>query len=297
VSAVQVKISMGNSANRNPISVLRRVATACVMAVAAAGLSACASDDDLDLSAYVQDLEPADVLYNQGLANLEAGKLTEASRKFEAVERDHPYSEFGRKAQVMKAFTQYRMGSYSDAIASARQYLALYPSSDDSAYAHYIVGLAYHRQIKDVTRDQREARGTISAMQELIDRFPDSEYVPDAKSKMLFARDQLAGKEMQVGRYYQERREYLAAITRFKTVVQTYPNTRHVEEALHRLTETYFAMGLTAEAQTAAAVLGNNFPDSEWYKDSYTLLQTGGLAPQSVGTNWLTQVGKSLVGA
>ncbi|MGL4406310.1 MAG: outer membrane protein assembly factor BamD, partial [Notoacmeibacter sp.] len=136
-----------------------------------------------------------------------------------------------------------------------------------------------------------------TAMQELIDRYPDSEYVDDAKDKIIFARDQLAGKEMQVGRYYQERKEYIASITRYKTVVQTYGNTRHVEEALLRLTETYYAMGLTAEAQTAAAVLGNNFPDSEWYKDSYTLLQTGGLEPREVGSNWLTKVGRSLVGA
>jgi outer membrane protein assembly factor BamD len=261
-------------------------------------LAACAGGEkDLDLSAYVQDLEPADVLYNQGLANLQAGKLREASRKFAAVERDHPFTEFGRKAQVMSAFTQYRQGNYRDAITSARRYLSVYPTSDESAYAQYIIGLANYRQIKDVTRDQREARATVAAMQELVDRFPESEYVEDAKAKIIFARDQLAGKEMQVGRYYQERREYLAAITRFKAVVQTYSDTRHVEEALHRLTETYLAMGLTAEAQTAAAVLGNNFPDSEWYKDSFALLQGGGLRPQSIGSNWLTQIGRSLIGA
>lgn len=274
-----------------------RFAAACGLAALALGLSGCASDDDIDLAVYAQNVEPADVLYNQALANLQAGKLTEASRKFETIQRDHPYSEFGRKAQVMGAFAKYRMGSYNEAITAARQYLTVYPTSDDSAYAQYIIGLAYYRQIKDVTRDQKEARGTIAAMQELIDRFPESEYVDDAKDKIILARDQLAGKEMQVGRYYQERREYLAAITRFKSVVQTYSNTRHVEEALHRLTETYMAMGLTAEAQTSAAVLGNNFPDSEWYKDSYTLLQSGGLRPQEVGTNWLTKIGRTLVGA
>jgi outer membrane protein assembly factor BamD len=261
------------------------------------GLSACTGEPDYDLSAYVADTEPADVLYNQGLANLQAGKLNEASRKFEAVERDHPYTEFGRKSKVMIAFTKYRMGDYEDAIKASRQYLQLFPASDDSAYAQYIIGLAYYRQIKDVTRDQKEARGCMAAMQELIDRFPESEYVDDAKEKIIFARDQLAGKEMQVGRYYQERREYIASVTRFKKVVQEYGNTRHVEEALLRLTETYYAMGLAAEAQTAAAVLGNNFPDSPWYKDSYALLQSGGLSPKEVGTNWLTQIGKTLVGA
>jgi outer membrane protein assembly factor BamD len=261
------------------------------------GLAGCATEQDIDLSKYVAEIEAPDVLYNQGLANLEAGKLVEASRKFEAVDRDHPYSDFGRKAKVMIAFTKYRQGEYKGAIESGRRFVTEFPADPDAAYAQYIVGLAYYRQIKDVTRDQREARSTAAAMQELVDRYPESEYVDDAKEKIIFARDQLAGKEMQVGRYYQERREYIAAITRFKAVVQTYGNTRHVEEALLRLTETYYSMGLTAEAQTAAAVLGNNFPDSEWYKDSYTLLQSGGLEPREVGNNWLTQVGRTLVGA
>jgi outer membrane protein assembly factor BamD len=261
------------------------------------GVAGCASDDDIDLARYVQETDPPEVLYNQGLANLEAGKLTEASRKFEAIDRDHPYSDFGRKAKVMIAFTKYRQGDQKGAIEAGRRFVTEFPADPDAAYAQYIVGLAYFRQIKDVTRDQREARSTAAAMQELVDRYPDSEYVPDAKEKILFARDQLAGKEMQVGRYYMERREFIAAVTRFKLVVQTYGNTRHVEEALLRLTETYYAMGLAAEAQTAAAVLGNNFPDSEWYKDAYALLQSGGLEPREVGSNWLTQIGRSLVGA
>jgi outer membrane protein assembly factor BamD len=281
------------------ISSFFRARTAILLfaSVISIGLAGCASEQDIDLSKYVAEIEAPDVLYNQGLANLEAGKLNEASRKFEAIDRDHPYSDFGRKAKVMIAFTKYRQGEYKGAIESGRRFVTEFPADPDAAYAQYIVGLAYYRQIKDVTRDQREARSTAAAMQELVDRYPDSEYVDDAKDKIIFARDQLAGKEMQVGRYYQERREFIAAITRFKAVVQTYGNTRHVEEALLRLTETYYAMGLTAEAQTAAAVLGNNFPDSEWYKDSYTLLQTGGLEPREVGSNWLTKVGKSLIGA
>lgn len=268
-----------------------------IIAAFSLALAGCATEQDIDLSKYVAEIDAPDVLYNQGLANLEAGKLVEASRKFEAVDRDHPYSDFGRKAKVMIAYTKYRQGEYKGAIEAGRRFVNEFPADPDAAYAQYIIGLAYYRQIKDVTRDQREARSTAAAMQELIDRYPDSEYVDDAKEKMIFARDQLAGKEMQVGRYYQERKEYIASITRYKAVVQTYGNTRHVEEALLRLTETYYAMGLTAEAQTAAAVLGNNFPDSEWYKDSYKLLQTGGLEPREVGSNWLTKVGRTLVGA
>jgi outer membrane protein assembly factor BamD len=255
-------------------------------------LSACASDDDVDLATYVEQTEPADVLYNQGLANLEQGNLREAGKKFEAVDRQHPYSEQARKSMVMAAFAQYRQGNYTDAINSAKRYVNLYPSNPDAAYAQYIIGLSYYRQIRDVTQDQKEARRTIEAMDELVQRWPESEYVEDAKTKMRFARDQLAGKEMQIGRYYLERREYIAAIKRFRTVVENYSNTRQVEEALARLAEAYYAMGLTDEAQTAAAVLGNNYPDSQWYKDSYALLQSGGLQPRENTGSWLSKAGK-----
>jgi len=237
------------------------------------------------------------VLYNQALANMNAGRLSEASKKFEAVDKQHPYSEFARKSMVMGAFANYRQGNYEDAIASAKRYLTLYPSTQDAAYAQYIIGLSYYRQIKDVTQDQKEARQTLQVMQDLVTRWPDSEYVEDAKTKIRFANDQLAGKEMQIGRYYLERREYIAAIKRFRTVVENYSNTRHVEEALSRLTEAYYAMGLTDEAQTAAAVLGHNYPDSPWYKDSYKLLQSGGLAPRENAGSWISKAGKLITGA
>jgi outer membrane protein assembly factor BamD len=254
-------------------------------------VSGCLSGEpDVDLATYVQETEPADALYNQGLANLNAGRLKEASRKFDAVDRQHPYSEFARKSMVMGAFANYRQGNYDEAINAAKRYVALYPSSEDAAYAQYIVGLSYFRQIRDVTQDQKESRRAIEAMDEVVQRWPDSEYVDDARAKVRFARDQLAGKEMQIGRYYLERREFIAAAKRFRYVVENYSNTRHVEEALARLTETYFAMGLTSEAQTAAAVLGHNYPDSEWYKDAYALLQTGGLSPEENRGSWLSRV-------
>ena len=160
-------------------------------------LTACmSSEKDINLSTYVDQTEPADVLYNEGLANLNAGRLQEASRKFDAVDRQHPYSEFARKSMVMGAFANYRQGNYDDAIGSAKRYLALYPSTDDAAYAQYIIGLSYYRQIKDVTQDQKEARQTVQTMQDLITRWPKSEYVTDANEKIRFATDQLAGKEM-----------------------------------------------------------------------------------------------------
>lgn len=263
-------------------------------------LSGCMSskDNDVDALALASQTEPADALYNQGLANLEAGRLGEAAKKFEAVDKQHPYSEYARKALVMRAFASYRKGDYAEAVSSSKRYLATYPGSSEAAYAQYIIGLSYFRQIPDVTRDQTDTARAVAAMQEVVDRYPNSEYVEDAKAKLRIARDQLAGKEMQVGRYYLERREYIAAINRFKNVVDTYPQTRHVEEALARLTEAYYAMGLTQEAQAAASVLGQNFPESQWYKDSYALLQTNGLQPRAgTGNSWFGNATRLITGA
>lgn len=259
-------------------------------------LSSCASDPDIDITKLTVETDPPDVLYNQGLANLNAGEVTEAGRKFDAIDRQHPFSEYARKALVMNAFVRYRQGQYEEAISAGNRYLGLYPESDDAAYAQYIVGLAYSKQIPSVTQDQRASAKTIEAMQALIDKYPNSEYVEDAQQKLRFARDQLAGKEMQIGRYYLERKEYLAAVTRFRSVVERYPNTNQVEESLARLVEAYYAMGLQSEAQTAAAVLGHNYPDSQWYADSYKLLQTNGLEPRENSGSWISRAGKKLLG-
>lgn len=277
---------------------LAKVAACAILIASASGaLTSCASNNDVDLSTYVEQTDPADVLYNQGLANLNAGRLSEAAKKFDAVDREHPYSEFARKSLIMSAFTKYRQGQYPEAINTGKRYVTLYPSTPDAAYAQYIVGLSYFREISDVTRDQKEAQETIAAMNDLVQRWPDSEYVEDANTKIRFARDQLAGKEMQIGRYYLEKQDYLAAINRFRGVVENYSNTRQVEEALARLVEAYYALGLTSEAQTAAAVLGHNFPDSQWYKDSYALLEKGGLKPQENTGSWLSKAAKLITGA
>jgi outer membrane protein assembly factor BamD len=274
----------------------RKNAARLCAAAALAFLAGCGGEKDINLDTYVDNLEPADQLYNQGLANLEKGRVVEASRKFDAVDRQHPYSEFARKSIVLGAFANYRQGRYPEAIAAAKRYVTLYPTDREAAYAQYIIGLSYFRQIPDVTRDQADSRRTVAAMTELVERYPDSEYVEDAKTKIRFARDQIAGKEMQVGRYYLERREYLASIKRFRNVIEQFSNTRHTEEALARLTEAYFAMGLATEAQTAAAVLGQNFPDSPWYKDSYKLLQSGGLEPRENAGSWISNAAKSITG-
>lgn len=267
-----------------------------LLAGAATLVTACQSDPDIDITKLGFESESAETLYKQGLANMNSGNMTEASRKFQAIDKQHPFTEWGRKALVMQTFVSTRMNRNEQAIAAGNRYLKQYPRSEDSAYVQYLVGLAYSKQIVDVTQDQRAAARTIDAMSKVVNDYPDSEYVSDAQAKIRFARDQLAGKEMQVGRYYLERKEYLAAVKRFRVVVEQYPNTNQIEEALARLTESYYAMGLTDEAQTAAAVLGNNYPDSQWYADSFKLLQSGGLQPRENKGSWISKAGLKLIG-
>jgi outer membrane protein assembly factor BamD len=234
-------------------------------------------------------VDPPDLLYNQALADLEAGDARDAGEKFETIDKEHPYSDEARKSMIMSAFLNFRRAKYQEAINDAERYVTLFPATEDAAYAQYLIGESYFRQIPDVTRDQDLSRKAMDAMNAVIQKYPDSEYANDARQKIDMARDQIAGKEMQIGRYYLERREYLAAVNRFKMVVQEYQTTRHVEEALHRLTESYLALGIVPEAQTAAAVLGHNFPDSEWYQDSYRLLGKSGVVPEENKGSWISR--------
>ena len=259
-------------------------------------LGGCKSDADIDITALDIETDPADQLYNEALANMKAGNMREASRKLEAIDKQHPYSEFARKAMVLNAFANYRMGRYSESVNFSQRYISLYPNSEDTAYAYYLIGLSNYKRIPQVTRDQGPTKRAIEAFSEVIERYPESEYVPDSEEKRRFALDQLAGKDMQIGRYYQERKEYAAAINRFRYVVENFPQTRQVEEALARLVEVYYAMGLTQDAQAAAAVLGHNYPDSQWYADSYKLLASGGLEPRENRGSWITRAGARLLG-
>ncbi len=218
--------------------------------------------------------EPADKLYNEGL--------------------QHPYSEWARKSLLMSAYAFYNAGDYDSCIGAATRYVTLHPGSPDAAYAQYLIAASHYDQIPDVTRDQGRTEKTIAALEEVIRKYPTSEYAVSAKAKLEGARDQLAGREMNVGRYYMEKRDYTAAINRFKTVVTQYQTTRHVEEALARLTEAYMAIGVVGEAQTAAAVLGHNFPDSRWYKDAYNLVKSGGLEPSENKGSYISRAFKKL---
>lgn len=189
----------------------------------------------------------------------------------------------------MIAASQYRAGDYDTAVLAGRRYLTLNPAAEEAPYAQYIIAMSLYNQMGRVDRDQQATRDALREMQELVRLYPDSEYVEDAKKKIAITRDQLAGKDMEVGRYYLKRDNHIAAINRFKKVVEVYQDTSHIEEALYRLTESYLSLGVVSEAQTAAAVLGHNYPESEWYKNAYSLLQSGGLSPQENRGSWLSR--------
>jgi outer membrane protein assembly factor BamD len=237
--------------------------------------------------------EPADKLYNEGLFLLNNKRdFKEAAKRFEEVDRQHPYSEWARKALIMSAYAYYEGSQYEEAINAGKRYVTLHPGSPDAAYAQYLVGSSFYDQIPDVTRDQGRTEKAIASLEEVMRKYPNSEYATSAKRKIDVARDQLAGKEMTVGRWYQEKKDFTAAINRFKVVVTQYQTTRHVEEALMRLTECYMTLGIVPEAQTAAAVLGHNFPDSQWYKNAYNIVKSGGFEPQENEGSWISRAFK-----
>jgi outer membrane protein assembly factor BamD len=244
----------------------------------AAALAACSMFGPSKLKE--EEIIPPDQLYATALADMDAQRYNHAIDTLQKLERQHPYSEFNEKAKLMEVYANYRIGKFDEAILAADRYMALFPSSDEMAYVLFLKGTAYYAQITDITRDQQLSQDAISTYTLLISNYPKSEYAKDAREKMVVAIDQLAGKEMSVGRYYAGNGQYAAAINRFRVVVDKYQTSTHIEEALFRLTESNLALGLTAEAQTAAAVLGHNYPSSSWYKESLELLQKVGLEPK-----------------
>lgn len=238
--------------------------------------------------------QPADLLYNEGLTLLNKKDFAAAAKKFEEVDRQHPYSEWGRKSLLMSAYAYYEGQKHPETVAAARRYLALHPGSADAAYAQYLAAAALFDEIPNIELDQRRTETALEALNEVIRKYPDSEYATSSRRKIDVARDQLAAKEMVTGRFYLKNRNYTGAINRFKVVVTKYQNTRHVEEALARLTEAYMSLGIVNEAQTAAVVLGHNFPDSPWYKDAYALVTTGGAVPREDKGSWISQAWASI---
>jgi outer membrane protein assembly factor BamD len=227
-----------------------------------------------------EEIIPPDTLYQQALSEMDAQRYNTAVTTLEKLERQHPYSEFNEKSKLMQVYANYRIGKFDEAIAAADRYMALYPGSKETAYVLYLKGNAYFGQIKDTTRDQKISQQANETYALLISNYPDSDYAKDAKDKLKIGVDQLAGKEMSVGRYYLGQGQYAAAINRFRVVAEQFQTSTHIEEALYRLTEANLALGLTSEAATAAAVLGHNYPQSSWYKQAYDLLAKQGVQPK-----------------
>ncbi len=216
-----------------------------------------------------------EALYAAGMDALERQNYARAVELFDSVEREHPYSAFATNAKLMSAYAEYSRNRYTEALGALDRFIQLHPAHRDIAYAYYLRALCHYEQINDTQRDQRTTEIAMAALQEVANRFPNTPYARDARLKMDLARDHLAGREMVVGRFYQNRRLYGAAIGRFRRVVEEYQTTNHVPEALHRLTEIYLSLGLTDEARRTASVLGHNYPGSPWYQDSYAMLVEG----------------------
>jgi outer membrane protein assembly factor BamD len=233
-----------------------------------------------------------DVIYGRADQLLDSQSYGDAAKQYEEVDINHPYSQEARRAIVMASFAYYKAGKYDDAVSSADRYLTLHPGTAESDLAQNIIGMSYYDQVLDPKRDQTNARKSLQAYQTLLQRYPESRYAGEAQNRARILRDLLAASEMTVGRYYLRHNNYLAAINRFRVVVSDYQTTAQVEEALSRLTEAYMALGIIPEAQTAAAVLGYNFPDSKWYKNSFVLLQKKGIKPEAHEGSWITKTWK-----
>ena len=250
---------------------------------------ACSSDDERE---YVE--RPVEDIYNEAHATMLANDYFEAAELFDEVERQHPYSTWATKAQLMAAYSYYKINEYDQAILAADRFLQLHPGNESAPYAFYLIAVSYYEQIADVGRDQNVTKMALGSLQELVRRYPASEYARDARLKIDLARDHLAGKEMEIGRFYLRRGTPIAAINRFRVVIEDFQTTSHAAEALHRLTEAYLQLGVTKEAQTAAAVLGHNFPGSPWYQDSYLLLTGVDLRPEGDPDSWITKTWKKV---
>lgn len=238
---------------------------------------------------------PEQIFQKGELALETSNKPDKALRYFEEIERLYPYTQYARRALIMQAFVLHKARKYEEARGAAQRFLDFYPDDEDAPYAQYLMALSYYDQIEDVGRDQGLTFQALLALRDVIEKYPDSDYATSARLKFDLAFDHLAAKEMEIGRFYLKRRHYTAAINRFRAVVEDYQTTTHTAEALYRLTESYLALGLTNEAQTAAAILGHNYRSSPFYQDAYGILKGRGLTPEAKGNSWLTEIYRQTV--
>lgn len=266
-----------------------------LMALLAVSIAGCSwfEDDEEYVDPYAG--RPAAEIYAEAQALLDDGEPGEAGGVLEELERVHPYSEWAKRAMIMAAVSYYNAEQYEQSRQAARRFLDFFPSDEQSPYAQYIIGMTYYDQIVDVGRDQGATRIALQELEEVSRRYPGTEYAREARLKIDLARDQLAGKEMTIGRYYLGRSNYVAAINRFKVVLERYQTTSHAPEALHRLVEAYLSLGVPGEAQTAAAVLGHNYPGSEWYEASYAMMQGADIAPFEDEESWISRIYRRVV--
>jgi outer membrane protein assembly factor BamD len=269
-------------------SISRHAAKVLALCALAGLLAACASND----AVRALNPDPPSKMFADADALQAKGNFEDAAKKFEDVDREHPYSPEARRAIVMAAYAYFKAGKLPEAIASAERYTTMHPGTKEAPLAHHIIAESYFDQMKLPDRDQDSTRKALAQYKILKSRYPDSSYAQKADNKIRLCEDTLAAQEMNVGRYYMDKGNQIAAINRFKTVVSEYQTTAHVEEALYRLTAAYLSLGIAPEAQNAAAVLGHNFPNSQWYKDSYALLQTGGLEPRENAGSWISKAGQ-----
>jgi outer membrane protein assembly factor BamD len=275
----------------------RAARLAAVILAAGLGLAGCESLGDILGQGTARDSDkpaeyvdrPVDQIYADAWKKINQDDWVGAAKQFDEVERQHPYSVWARRAMLMSAYCYYEANHYTDAIAAADSYIQLHPGSKEVAYAFYLKAISLYEQIVDVGRDQSNTEDALTALQDVVQRFPDTEYARDATLKIDLTLDHLAGKEMAVGRYYLNQQDYIGAINRFKIVVEQYQKTSQIAEALERLTEAYYALGIYKEAQNAAAVLGANYPGSPWYQDAYKLLTEHGMKPQVDDRSWLSK--------
>lgn len=258
-----------------PASKTTKIITAVFLSLMITGCSILGGTSRKEKLAYVE--RPAENIYNEGMDQMERNDLGRAKLLFQEVERQHPFSKWARRAMLMTAYANYLSADYEESVSTAQRFISLHPGNESTPYAYYLIAMSYYDQIYDVGRDQATTTSAEAALQQVVRRYPESDYARDARLKLELTHDHLAGKEMTVGRYYLRENQQLAAIGRFKTVARDFQTTSHVEEAMHRLVEAYVSIGIIDEAKLVGSVLGYNYPDSRWYEDSYDLLQRFGI--------------------